>query len=231
MWGDAPGRVWSLMGEHSFDLLLKFWPLEPATSVGEGSGKGGDERVEAARVGERREGVGTREDTGERNRCEPRTGGEAAGERESERRVVKTDWRTGNAAGRQMGWPGQRKGTGLRGAGREAWERVAWGPRQFLGPQLPASSARESGLCAVGPMGPPFWSSSPVLPGGGISLVSSADGWCLMVWRFQQVSGQGFTEGIKWPKGWGQGEASSSHPEVSWGLWLSLVPRQGGGEW
>lgn len=53
MWGDAPGRVWSLMGEHSFDLLLKFWPLEPATSVGEGSGKGGDERVEAARVGER----------------------------------------------------------------------------------------------------------------------------------------------------------------------------------
>ena len=68
--------------------------------VGVGSGMGGDERVEAARVGERREGVGTREDTGERNRCEPRTGGEAAGEMESERRVGKTDWGTGNAVGR-----------------------------------------------------------------------------------------------------------------------------------
>ena len=54
----------------------------------------------AARVGERREGVGTREDTGERNRCEPRTGGEAAGEMESERRVGKTDWGIGNAVGR-----------------------------------------------------------------------------------------------------------------------------------
>lgn len=41
MWGDAPGRVWSLMGEHSFDLLLKFWPLELATSVrGRAKGRG-----------------------------------------------------------------------------------------------------------------------------------------------------------------------------------------------
>lgn len=95
----------------------------------------------------------------------------------------------------------------------------------------PASSLLCPGVWAVcrGAHGSPLTAIFPRPPRGGISLVSSADGWCLMVWRFQQVSGQGFTEGIKWPKGWGQGEASSSHPEVSWGLWLRVVPRQGGG--
>ena len=209
MWGDAPGRVWSLMGKHSFDLLLKFWPLEPATSVGEGSGKGGDERVEAARVGERGRAWGpvkTQERETDVNREQ--------GVRQLVKGRVRGGWgrRTGGQemlrADRGAGPAGAEKGTGLRGIGREA-QAVSGAP---------ASSLFCPGVWVVcrGAHGsPPLPAILPHPPRGGISLVSSANGWCLMFCRFQQVSGQGFTEGIKWPKGWGQGEASSSHPEVS----------------
>lgn len=30
-----------------------------------------------------------------------------------------------------------------------------------------------------------------------------------MVWRFQQISGQGLIDGIRWPKGWSEGEGIS----------------------
>lgn len=110
---------------------------------------------------------------------------------------------------------------------RAARGRVG-GPGSFWGPSFQPLLPRSLG-CVLWGHGSPLPAILPHPPRGGISLVSSANGWCLMVWRFQQVSGQGFTEAIKWPKGWGQGKASSSHPEVSWGLWLRLVPRQGAG--
>ena len=46
---------------------------------------------------------------------------------------------------------------------------------------------------------------------------------------FHQVSGQGLIEGIKWSKGWGEGEAGSSHPGLCPGFWLRLVPSEGAG--
>lgn len=91
----------------------------------------------------------------------------------------------------------------------------AGGPGSFWGPSFQPLLSGSLGCVPWGPRVPPLPAILPHPPRGGISLVSSANGWCLTVCRFQQVSGQGFTEGIKWPKGWGQGEASSSHPEVS----------------
>lgn len=103
--------------------------------------------------------MGTREDTGERNRCEPRTGGEAAGERKSERRVGKTDLGAGNAAGRQRGWPGRG-----REGDRAARDR-AGGPGSFWGPSFQPLWSWSLGCVLWGPRVAPFWPSSPILPG------------------------------------------------------------------